>query len=66
MPSRRAKGSRKPVSAVSSVVCPESGTLASTQMSSPAGAAEITALPSTFSVRSTMLRTITFRIWGLR
>ena len=64
-PISRPGPSSAPASAVSSVPLP-AGTRPSTQITSPAGAATVTARPSTNSVRSSSDRTSTCPTWGMR
>ena len=58
-------GSRYPAIRFSSVASP-TYTFPSTQRNRPAGAATITALPRTYTVRSSKERTMTFPICGVR
>ena len=64
-PSRRAKGSKKPVHQLR-MLSPPTCTLAHSQISRPAGAATAAARPSTKRVRSSTERTTTCPTRGLR
>ena len=65
MPNSCAKGSSAEQISLSSV-CPSTEQFASSQITSPAGAATAAARPSTKRVRSSTERTITLPIWGRR